>query len=314
MGGLENSEDAGVYRISDDVAIVQTVDFFTPVADDPRDFGRIAAANALSDVYAMGGVPITGLNVVGYPMKELGPDPLHEILAGGLEKIHEAGACLVGGHTVEDAELKYGVSVTGTVHPDRIVRNSGAQPGDRLVLSKPIGTGAVATALKRGEASDEAVRTSIESMAALNKDAALSMTRVGASAATDITGFGLLGHALEMARGSRTRLVFEAALVPTLSGALSYLEAGCVCGGTKRNADHYGGSVTFTRELPEAERLLLFDAQTSGGLLIAIAADRADALVADMRESGVAAAAIVGEVLPAEATDGGDNGVGIEIR
>lgn len=298
-----------MYRISDDVAIVQTVDFFTPVADDPRDFGRIAAANALSDVYAMGGVPITALNVVGYPMKELGPAPLHEILAGGLEKIHEAGACLVGGHTVEDAELKYGVSVTGTVHPDRIVRNSGARPGDRLVLSKPIGTGAVATALKRGEASDEAARAALASMAALNKDAAEAMVAAGASAATDITGFGLLGHALEMARGSGARLVFEAASVPTLPEALSYLEAGCVCGGTKRNADHYGPSVVFSSELSEVERLLMFDAQTSGGLLVALAEDRADGLVADLRNRGIAAAAIVGEV----AAEAGD-GIGIEVR
>ncbi len=298
-----------MFRISDDVAIVQTVDFFTPVADDPRDFGRIAAANALSDVYAMGGVPITALNVVGYPMKELGPDPLREILAGELEKIHEAGACLVGGHTVEDAELKYGVSVTGTVHPERIVRNSGARPGDRLVLSKPIGTGAVATALKRGEASAEAVQTSIECMATLNKDAALAMVEAGASAATDVTGFGLLGHALEMAGGSGVRLVIEAARVPTLPGALSYLEAGCVCGGTKRNAGHYGPSVSFERDLSEAERMLLFDAQTSGGLLVAIAAERADALVTAMQDRGVGAAAIVGEVLD----DAGD-GIGIEIR
>jgi selenide,water dikinase len=273
---------------------VQTVDFFTPVVDDPRTFGKVAAANALSDVYAMGAVPVTALNVVGYPLKRLGPEPLREILAGGLDKIHEAGACLVGGHTVEDAELKYGLAVTGTVRPDAVVRNGGARPGDRLILTKAIGTGAVATALKQGKASEAAVAAMVESMIALNRSAAEAMVDAGASGCTDITGYGLVGHGLEMADAAGVGFEIAFDCLPLLPEALDCILAGAVCGGTKRNREHYADRLAVDDGLDEAQVVLACDAQTSGGLLVSIAEDRADRFVRALRDRGVVAAADVG--------------------
>ncbi len=298
---MENSEDAGVYRLRDDLAIVLTVDFFTPIVDDPREFGRIAAANSLSDVYAMGARPVTALNIVGYPLKTLGPEILGEILAGGLDKIHEAGASLVGGHSVEDGELKYGLSVTGTVHPDLMIRNSGAEVGDLLVLSKPLGTGAIATALKQGKAEDAWVAGMIACMSSLNRAASEAMLEAGVSAATDITGFGLIGHASEMARGRGVALTFDASCAPALPGAIEALELGAVCGGTKRNRNHYttaaeGVTVEIDDGIAESRVNLLFDAQTSGGLLLSVRPDRLEELVAGMQERGIEDAAIVGQV------------------
>jgi len=278
------------------LAIVQTVDFFTPIVDDPRTFGRIAAANSLSDVYAMGGTPVTALNVVAFPLADLGADILGEILAGGLEKIHEAGACLVGGHSVEDAELKYGLAVTGTVHPDRVLRNGGARPGDALVLTKPLGTGAIATALKKGSAPEASVSVMTESMAALNRDAAEEMCAASATGCTDITGYGMLGHAVEMARASGATLVLEVSRVPALPGATDCLEGGAVCGGTKRNASHFGAAVDLPDGLDAASRWLLYDAQTSGGLLVSLPEDRADGFVERARGRGATAASVVGRV------------------
>jgi selenide,water dikinase len=297
LSGLENSEDAGVYRLRDDLAIVQTVDYFTPVVDDPYLFGQIAAANSLSDVYAMGGRPITALNVVCYPMKRLGAAVLREILEGGLDKIHEVGAVLVGGHSVDDEELKYGLSVIGTVHPDRIVRNSGARPGDVLVLTKPIGTAIVSTALKQGKASPEAVDRMIAAMVETNRLASERMLEAGANACTDITGFGLLGHAAEMAAGSGTALRIESERVPRFPEAIPYLEEGCLCGGTKRNRAHFGERVDFEPGIPENVRYLLFDAQTSGGLLVSVPAASAEEMIAALRRDGVASAERIGDVL-----------------
>jgi len=296
LSGLENSEDAGVFRLREDLAIVQTVDYFTPVVDDPYIFGQVAASNALSDVYAMGGTPLTALNVVCYPITRLGPEPLRRILEGGLAKVHEAGAVLVGGHSVEDDELKYGLAVTGTIHPDRIVRNRGARPGDRLVLTKPIGTAVVSTALKFGKASAEAVDRMIATMVATNRIASERMVAAGAHGCTDITGFGLLGHAAEMAAGSGVALEIDSGRVPRFPEAIPYLERGCLCGGTKRNRAHFGRVVDFSSDVPETMRNLLFDAQTSGGLLVALPVAEAEAYVRGLRAEGIAEAEGIGEV------------------
>lgn len=295
--GLARPDDAGVVRVSDECALVQTLDFFTPIVDDPRTFGRIAAANALSDVYAMGGRPISALNVVCFPSNALEPEVLREILEGGLDALREAACPLVGGHSVDDPELKYGLSITGTVHPDRFLTADGAKVGDHLVLTKPLGTGAVTTAQKRGIASAEALATAVESMCTLNRDAAEAMMELGAHAATDVTGFSLIGHASEMIDGTDTDLVLHADALPALPDALTLLDAGALCGGLGRNRAHYEPRVDVAEGVAEARVQLAYDPQTSGGLLIALPADAAVALVDRLAGVRPGWATVVGEVV-----------------
>lgn len=285
--GRANADDAAVFRVRDDLALIQTVDFFTPVVDDPRTFGRIAAANALSDVYAMGGDPLLAMNIVCFPRKSLSLDVLRDVLLGGLEIVDEAGALVVGGHSVEDQELKYGLSVTGTVHPDRVITNAGAQPGDRLILTKPLGTGVVSTAIKGGMATADAIAEAVRWMTTLNRDAATAMQEVGAHACTDITGFGLLGHALELARASQVKLELRASTVPLISGVARLASMGMIPAGSFANRDFCKRAVTVEPEVDSLRVDLLADAQTSGGLLIAVASDRVDALHAALARRNV---------------------------
>ena len=279
------SDDAAVYRLDRDRALVVTTDFFTPIVDDPYDFGRIAAANALSDVYAMGGAPVLALNLVGFPRKLLGRGILEAIIEGGGAVAREAGVAVLGGHSIDDAEPKYGMCVVGLVHPDRIVRNSTARPGDALVLTKPIGTGVIATAIKAEAAPAEAVTAAVAAMTRLNRAAAAAMIRHQAHACTDITGFGLLGHLLEMVRASDVRARLDPAAVPVLPHARPLAEAGHVPGGTRRNRTDLADSVDWG-DTDDVTRNLLADAQTSGGLLIALPPEQATALVAELNEGG----------------------------
>ena len=281
IAGFEGSEDAGVYRLADDLAIVQTCDFFTPILDDPYEFGQVAAANSLSDVYAMGGKPLIAMNIVCYPCS-LGMEALREILRGGAEKVWESGALLVGGHSVDDREPKYGLSVTGIVHPDRVVLNRGALPGDAIVLTKPLGTGIVSTALMADLADSQAQRRLYQVMSALNDKASQAMLEVGAHACTDITGFGFLGHLMEMAEASGVSLEVHAGQIPVIEGALEYAQMGLIPGGLRRNQDFLAGKVEAT-DVDQSVLEVMFDPQTSGGLLIAVAPDRADDLVGRLR-------------------------------
>jgi selenide,water dikinase len=270
--GSATGDDAAVFRLSDDVALVQTIDFFTPVVDDPYDFGRIAAANALSDVYAMGGTPVTALNVVAFPLERLGGDVLRNILRGGLDVVAAAGASVVGGHSIDDPEPKYGLAVTGVVDPGRLLSNAGARAGDALVLTKPLGAGAVTTARKRGACDDDALlAAAVGVMAALNEDASRAALAAGAHAATDVTGFGLLGHLHHLARESGLAAEVDARAVPALDGADALLEGDdAVAGGSRRNRVWAEGFTTFAPDVPERRRRLLCDATTSGGLLVAL--------------------------------------------
>ncbi len=294
--GITTGDDAGVYRIADDLAIVNTVDFFTPVVDDPYTYGQIAAANALSDVYAMGGVPRTALNIVCWPQTGLPGEMLTEILRGGIDKAREVGVVIVGGHTVADEEVKYGMAVTGVIDPRRIIRNVGARPGDLLVLSKPLGTGVLMTAFKRDALALEHYTAAVKTMSQLNLIASEAMLRHGAHAATDITGFGLLGHAFKMAEGSNVTLVFEESDLPLLPGALEQCRARMIPGGGARNRDYYAPHVRISDEVADEMVTLAFDPQTSGGLLIAVPEDEATSLLADLQGSGHPDAAIVGRV------------------
>jgi len=292
--GFETSDDAGVYKLSPECALVQTVDFFTPIVDDPYTFGAIAAANALSDIYAMGGRPLTALSIVAYPAKgDL--DDLERILRGGVDKIHEAGAVVIGGHSVSDPEMKFGYSITGVVHPDRVLANSGALPGDVLVFTKAIGTGVIATALKRGIADPGHVEASIQSMLTLNRRAAEAMALFGAHACTDVTGFGLIGHAREMAAASGVTLEIEADRIRFLPGALEYARQGAIPGGLNNNREFSSCAVEIARELPPDVETLLYDPQTSGGLLIAAAEAEGAAIVRNFDE-----AYLIGRVLEAQ--------------
>jgi len=264
--GFDTADDAGVYKLTPECALVQTVDFFTPIVDDPYTFGAIAAANALSDVYAMGGRPISALSILAWPAKgDL--DDLSEILRGGAEKIHEAGCSVIGGHSVQDNEVKFGYAVTGTIHPDRIKTNAAARPGDALVLTKRIGTGVISTALKRGIANDSDVQASVESMLTLNRRACETMLEFETHGCTDVTGFGLIGHALEMARASKVTLEIDPRAVQFLPGALEYARQGAIPGGLKNNREFASPCVEGQSEFED----LLYDPQTSGGLLIALA-------------------------------------------
>ncbi len=290
--GTNTADDAGVYRLSADMALVQTVDFFTPVVDDPYWFGAIAAANALSDVYAMGGRPLTALNVAGFPVGMLPLDVLSEILRGGGDKAREAGVTVVGGHTVDDAEPKFGLAVTGLIHPDHVITNAGGRDGDALVLTKPLGSGIATTAIKRGLASKELERTAIALMATLNRAAGEAMVEAGAHAATDVTGFGLLGHLGELAAGSELSATITASSVPLIDGILALAADDVVPGGTRRNLESLDGRLTVAPGVPEALRLALGDAQTSGGLLIAVAPATLDALLESLRSRGATGAVI----------------------
>lgn len=290
------TDDAGVYQIDSGRALVATVDHFTPIVDDPYDFGRIAAANALSDVYAMGAQPLFALNLVGFPREHLDEGVLGEIVRGGGEAAREAGIAVIGGHSLDAPEPTYGLCVVGEASPDALVRNSTAEAGDRLVLTKPIGTGVVATALKAGAAPVEAVDAAVESMATLNRAAAEAMRRAGAHAATDVTGYGLLGHLRELARASGLSAKLDASAVPLLPSARRLAEAGHVPGGTRRNLRDVGDVVSWSGAAPEVMRLLLADAQTSGGLLIAVAPEAVGGLLADLEDAGTPAAAVVGDL------------------
>ena len=294
--GLEHGDDAGIFRLSDDLALVQTVDFFTPIVDDPFLFGQIAAANALSDVYAMGGTPLCAMNLVAFPSGKMDIEVLRQVLRGGLDKVHEAGAALVGGHSISDPEMKYGLAVTGKVHPDRVMTNRGGRAGDRLVLTKPLGTGILNTALKRGKASEQAVALVTASMAELNGRAAKIILEAEPSACTDVTGFGLAGHAAEMIEGSGVGLTLYASELPLFPQALDLAVQGCVPGGLKRNRDYRQGLMDVDAGVPAPLTDLLYDPQTSGGLLAAVPASRAEDLVCRLRDGGVEHAAIIGEV------------------
>jgi selenide, water dikinase len=269
----DTADDAGVVRLSDDLALVQTADFFTPIVDDPYAFGRIAATNALSDIYAMGGVPVSALNLVAYPLETLGPEILAEILRGGADAVEAAGASVIGGHSIDDPEPKYGLAVTGTVHPDAVLTNAGGAPGDTLVLTKPLGAGTVATAIKRGLAGDDLVARAIEVMTTLNDRGAADARAAGAHALTDVTGFGLLGHVHELAAASGLAAEIDAAAVPAIEGVLGLLadERALAGGSTRNRAD----AETFTEwaGVEEPRRRLLTDAMTSGGLLAAVPAE-----------------------------------------
>jgi selenide,water dikinase len=283
--GLDGPDDAAVYRLADGLAIVQTVDFFPPVVDDPYTYGAVAAANAMSDVYAMGGEVLLALQVAGFP-EDQPPAVLAEIFRGGADKVKEAGGVIAGGHTLIDAEPKYGLSVTGLVHPDQLMRKGGAQPGDVLLLTKPLGTGIVLTAARADACAPEHLAAAVESMVLLNRHAAHLAREAGVRGCTDVTGFSLLGHAEEMARAGAVRIVIEAARVPALPGALAYARAGHVTGGAGRNRAGLAGKVSISGGLPGDLEHLLFDPQTSGGLLIAVPADRADALASALEAAG----------------------------
>ena len=292
--GTETSDDAGVFRLRPDLAIVNTVDFFTPIVDDPYVFGQIAAANALSDIYAMGAEPKTALNIVAFPKGKLDLEVLGEIIRGGAERAREAGAVVIGGHTIIDEELKYGMAVTGVVHPDRVIRNVGVQPGDALVLTKPLGTGIITTALKRRKASTHSVRAATRSMIALNNTASAIMREFPVHACSDVTGFGLLGHATEMARGSGVTIVLDASTLPLLPGARRLAEQGSLTGGCKRNRDYLKDKIAVDRSVSEALLELALDPQTSGGLLIALPEARAAEVITELHSKGITAATIVG--------------------
>jgi len=295
--GLETSDDAGVYQLNDEIALVQTVDFFTPIVDDPFTFGQIAVANALSDVYAMGGTPLTGMNLVAFPIKTLSSSILKEILLGGLSKMKEAGVALVGGHSVEDPEIKYGLAVTGIVNPNKILTNAKAEPGDRLVLTKPLGTGIISTALKGGMASEEAVRKSVECMVTLNRTASERMRAFAVHACTDITGFGFIGHAMEMVLASQVGMMIQSKDVPIFPEAIEYARLGLIPGGARSNRDFFSCRVDVHPEVPVLLMDLLYDPQTSGGLLISLPSNEAERLVEVLKEDGIIDSRIVGEVV-----------------
>ncbi len=296
--GVETSDDAGVFRLRDDLALVNTVDFFTPVVDDPYTYGQISAANSLSDVYAMGGEPKTALNIVCFPQSGIDKEILADILRGGADKAAEAGVVVVGGHSVADDEIKYGMAVTGVIDPRRVQRNVGAQVGDVLVLTKPLGTGILTTALKKGYLSEEEYGAVVASMTTLNRAAAQVMLRHTVHACTDITGFSLMGHACEMAMGSRVTLRLQSTALPLLPGALRLAREGYITGGCKRNRTYLADKVRVLPEVPQDLNEVAFDPQTSGGLLIAVPAHEAEVFVCDLLNEGVPVAAMIGEAVP----------------
>ena len=298
LSGFEYAEDAGVYKISADLAIVQTVDFFTPTVDDPFTFGQIAATNALNDIYAMGAKPLTAMNIVCFPIKAMDISVLREVLRGGLDKMREAGVLLIGGHSVEDNEIKYGLSVTGVVHPDKVLFNRGARIGDKLILTKPLGTGIISTAIKAQEASDKQMNQAINSMSSLNKKSSEIIIKEGnVHACTDITGFGLLGHACEMIEGSDVGMKIDSAAVPVFDGVRKLLETGFVPGGLYRTKDFRLNQIVKEKTCPDWLFDVFFDPQTAGGLFFSLPGNKAQKIVKKMHTAGITDAAVVGEVV-----------------
>ncbi len=294
--GLDTSDDGGVYQLTDDIALVQTVDYFTPIVDDPYMFGQIAAANALSDVYAMGGEPKTVLNIVGFPIKKLSHEILAQILKGASDKTKEAGAVIAGGHSIDDQEPKFGLSCTGIVHPDRIFKNVGAKPGDKLVLTKPLGVGILTTAIKFGKASEQEEEASTNTMATLNKVAAEVLKSYHPHAVTDVTGFGLLGHGYEMASGSDVSFDISYGSVPLIDGTLKHAKGGVIPGGARDNHAWLSPNITYDSSLKKHDQLILCDSITSGGLLISLPAEEVDGYINEMNEKAPFAAVVIGDV------------------
>jgi selenide, water dikinase len=301
--GLDRADDAGVYRINDEIALIQTVDFFTPMVDDPYSFGQIAAANALSDVYAMGGIPKTAMNLVAFPLKLMDMEILRQLIKGGLSKITEAGVVLVGGHSVEDNELKYGLSVTGFIHPDKVLTKRNLHPGDRLILTKPIGTGIISTAVKGGLASPESIETITRLMATLNRGPAEVMMHYPVHACTDVTGFGLLGHLCEMVEDSGRGIHLQSDRIPLIEGTLDYAAMGLIPAGAYNNRIFRKSGCLFGSSVDDLLQEVLFDPQTSGGLIIAVDKSCAEELLAEILDLGGAAssAAMIGEVVTSHA-------------
>ena len=299
MVGIETGDDAAVYRLGPEIALILTVDYFTPIVDDPYSFGAIAAANAVSDVYAMGGKPLLALNIVGFPIDKLPKEVLAEILRGGAEKAMEAGVLIVGGHSIDDDEPKYGLAVTGVIHPDLVVTNKRARAGDDLILTKPLGMGIISTAIKRQKASASLVRRAVQVMSTLNRDAAEAMTEVGAHACTDITGFGLLGHLYGMTRASGVGAKIKLSKVPILPEVWELAKEGCIPGGTRKNYSFLQEkeAVTWDPGIDELTRLVISDAQTSGGLLIAVAKEKSQDLLSRLEARKTQAAVLIGEIV-----------------
>jgi selenide,water dikinase len=294
--GCNQADDSAVVRLTGDTALVLTVDFFPAIVDDPYTFGQVAAANALSDIYAMGGRPFTAMNIVGFPAGKLPPDVLGELLRGGADKVNEAGAVIVGGHTIRNSELLYGLSVAGLIHPDRILRKEGAKNGDVLILTKPLGTGIYSTALKNGALSPRREKLFYHSLSALNREAAAGLYELGADACTDITGFGLLGHALEMARASGVSMRINVRALPVLPGALELAKRGFLTGGGLSNYEYVKDDTVFGKGVHPALEMLLCDPQTSGGLLVSMSRTGAKRYLAALKKRGVSWAAVIGEV------------------
>jgi selenide,water dikinase len=295
--GMDRIEDAGVYKLNEEMAMVQTLDFFTPIVDDPFTFGQIAAANSLSDVYAMGGKPVTAMNIVCFPSKTMDISVLREILLGGIEKMREAEVVLVGGHSVDDPELKYGLSVTGLIHPQKVLRKEGSNFGDNLILTKPLGTGIISTAIKGGMATQEAADRISKSMLTLNRRASEIMQEVGVNACTDVTGFGLMGHLSEMIEGTDKGAVIYSDLVPFFPEARGLAQMGMIPGGLNRNRDYRRSMVEIKPDVDEFIAEVIFDPQTSGGLLISVSHSKSEFLLQRLHQAGVADAAVIGEVV-----------------
>ena len=298
--GAGTFDDAGVYKLSDDQALVATVDYFTPIVDDPYPFGQIAVANSLSDVYAMGARPIFGLNIAGFPRETLSLEILGEIMRGGADKAEEAGVSIIGGHTIDDQEPKYGMMALGLIRPDAIVTNVGARPGDRLILTKPLGSGIISTAIKRRVAQPDTIDRAVQVMATLNRDASEAMTAIGVNAGTDVTGFGLLGHLKSMLANQNIGAVLQAGAIPVMEEVPELAQDGLIPGGTRRNFTHIEASVDWPADMEDWERLMYCDAQTSGGLLMAVPPGRVDAMVGELGRLGVPCAAVIGEVVDGE--------------
>lgn len=287
--GLDHHDDSAVYQLREDLAVVQSLDFFTPIVDDPFTFGQIAAANALSDIYAMGATPVTALNIVGFPVDRMDKDILKAILQGGISKVEEAGATLVGGHSIKDDEVKYGLSVTGTVHPDQLISNQGARVGDRLILTKALGTGIIATALKQQRAGDEEIKAMTASMTALNRVGGEIIPRFKVHAMTDVTGYGLIGHLMEILDASDVAAELDSSALPLLPRARHWADEGALPGGLKANRKYYSKWIHFSDSVPESLRWLVCDPQTSGGLLICVAESDAANLSAAIQATGTLA-------------------------
>lgn len=297
LRGMASMDNAGVYQLTEDMAIIQSVDFFTPVVDDPFSFGQIAVVNALSDIYTMGGRPLTAMNIVCFPTESMDISVLQAVLQGGASKMVEAKVILLGGHSIDDTELKYGLSVTGTINPKKLLTNSGAKPGDQLILTKPLGIGIISTALKQGLADKKTVAKITKSMLTLNDKACELMQEIGVHACTDITGFGFIGHTAQLAQNSRVSINIDMAAIPVFPEAIEFAKQGIGPGGLQRNREFYSPHLRTGKKVPGYMQDILFDPQTSGGLLISLAPAKADRLLSRMKQAGVDGAAIIGEVV-----------------